>query len=58
MRMQQFNSITDLFLNICSTKDRHVAGQAAVVLRSIWQAHNNKVWNNKACAVQQISLQA
>ncbi|MCH87069.1 cytochrome P450, partial [Trifolium medium] len=44
-RLQHFNTVDALILDICRTESKDVAGQLAVLLWIIWNNRNNKVWN-------------
>ncbi|MCH93689.1 hypothetical protein A2U01_0014641 [Trifolium medium] len=57
-RLQWFQNIKELILDICCTENVINAGKAAVLLWNLWQNRNNCVWNNNKLSARQIGMKA
>jgi hypothetical protein len=46
-RVLHLRTTADLILDICCVRDREVAGRFAMVVWTLWNNRNNKVWNEE-----------
>jgi hypothetical protein len=46
-RVTHLNTLPELIFSICQNEDRAIAGQFAVLLWTVWNNRNDKVWNDR-----------
>jgi ribonuclease HI len=57
-RTQRFQTAAELVFSICSEEDRATTGLFALLLWTVWQHRNNKVWNGVQEAGRSIGFKA
>jgi hypothetical protein len=57
-RLQQFNSVKEVILDICSKETKDVARRVAVMIWIIWNNRNNWLWNQEKSGTTQMAMQA
>jgi hypothetical protein len=46
-RIRHMDTIVELLWHICKNEDRDVAGRFAVLVWTLWENRNNKVWHGE-----------
>ncbi|GAU27275.1 hypothetical protein TSUD_125560 [Trifolium subterraneum] len=57
-RLQQLRTTQEVIFNICKGEDRMIAGQFAVLLWTLWNNRNDKVWNESRTPGRSLGIKA
>ncbi|MCI01688.1 BZIP-like protein, partial [Trifolium medium] len=57
-RVRHMSKTDEVLLDICKKEDKDVAGQFAMLVWSLWNNRNNKVWNGEHEGGRQLGMKA